>query len=849
VLAIGMLLAGAAACGQEATSLMANGGFEAGTDAVPAGWFLSLYPGEKPVGDCLTRSRERARSGEWSLKLDTGSILGQAVTMVFNGAIAGEAAAVRGMRLELSGFVFVEPESALRPIHMRLRTFGPDEKGQNAFLGDILEVTVLGRPGEWTEFRGSGQAPDKDLTGIDLHCSLGPDVVRTVQFLDDICLAEPSPKPLTIRPLRSSLWRDERTIPVAVSVAGVAEGALKLRLLDAQGKETAACERQARAAVIGLALPKRLLPEGRYVLRGQLGGKEVEAPLELAASPWEGAPQTGSAAGSATPTTEAEPGFEAMGSRAPTDAPDVVPAEAEPTSEDVDLARWQDKGYVVFSRQLLDPVSRLGRPRPGEIGPLRVFACRGEYEPATLSVWALRPQTGVTVTVSDLRGAQAAISRSCVAVQSVRRLKSLPPFLERRAAVDIPAGETQTFWLTLHVPPKAVPGFYRGRVSVRPGAGPTTEAELLIRVLPFELPVVEKGYGFWWKMDGRWKGYYSDQRDTALEQIRKQFVILREHGCNTVSCYGMPKMTKGADGAVTFDFDQDHWGHDRYSLADFLRLGRETGFLASAQPIQYAGADSLRSDWVAREMGLEHGSPAFDEFYRDACRRVNDWATRQGFTLAFACVDEIGNGVDRQQEALRFYRDAQEAGVFTSVTDNSMHGGRHLMGEPRFDDIIAMRVYNFITPEMIASTHASQDRFWLYNLGSGGWSGKRDRFVFGLFTERCGAEGYHQWAFQWPGGSDPYEASATGQSVGWNYALPAPDGPLPTIGLEGVREGIDDARYLALVRARSPGSSAASLDDIEPVSPRIGEYLDAHDANAFDVRRWRMARAAMASGR
>jgi hypothetical protein len=68
---------------------------------------------------------------------------------------------------------------------------------------------------------------------------------------------------------------------------------------------------------------------------------------------------------------------------------------------------------------------------------------------------------------------------------------------------------------------------------------------------------------------------------------------------------------------------------------------------------------------------------------------------------------------------------------------------------------------------------------------------------------------------------------------------------LPTLALEGVREGIDDARYLALLSAKSPNSPEASLADIEPVSPRLGEYLDAKDANALDVRRWRMARAAI----
>jgi hypothetical protein len=210
-------------------------------------------------------------------------------------------------------------------------------------------------------------------------------------------------------------------------------------------------------------------------------------------------------------------------------------------------------------------------------------------------------------------------------------------------------------------------------------------------------------------------------------------------------------------------------------------------------------------------------------------------------------VDEIGNSAERRQEALRFYRLAQEAGVLTSVTDNSMHGGVHLMAQPRFDDIIAMRLYNFITPEMIAGARTSDDRLWLYNLASGGWDARRDRFVFGLFTERCAAEGCAQWAFQWPNGNtDPYEAAAAGESSGYHYALPAPDGPLPTLALEGVREGVDDARYLALLRQDSPESVAARLDDIEPLGTTVEAYVSRHSGSFLDVRRWRMAREAMA---
>lgn len=535
-----------------------------------------------------------------------------------------------------------------------------------------------------------------------------------------------------------------------------------------------------------------------------------------------------------------------MGSVAPTDLPDLIPKEPEALSPDLDLSDQLKRGYVVFSRHYLEPVSSLGRPRPGEIGPIRIFACQGEYEPATLSVWAARKALkDVRVEVSDLRGERGIIDSKSVDIRIVRRIKGLPPFLERRRSADIPEGQTKTFWLTLHIPPETPPGFYSGRITISPRNSGPGEMDLLVRVLPLKLPPPPKGYGFWWKMDARWNGYYSKERAEALEQIRRQFILLREHGCNMVSCYGMPKMTRTDRGEIAYDFNQDHWGHDKCSLVDFLRLGRETGLFSSRVPIQYPGAESLHTHWIARELKIDLNSPAFDEFYKEACRRIDKWVKDRGFTLAFACVDEIGNSPERRQTALRFYRLAHEAGVLTSVTDNSMHGGVHLMGQRRFDDIIEMRLYNFIMPEMIEQARRSGDRLWLYNLGSGGWDAKRDRFVFGLFVERCGAEGHSQWAFQWPSHNvNPYEAAVAGGKTGYHYALPAPDGPLPTVALEGAREGIDDARYLSLLPPKERGDF---LKEIEPFSIRIDDYLNRHTSIYFDVHRWLIVRKALST--
>jgi len=831
------------------TSLLVNGDFEGGIQ----GWSMSFYPKGEGIERCISISDARSKSGRCSLRIDTGPVLGEETALVFNGAVSKEAIRLAGKRLTLSGWVYIEPKTAVRPISMRLRTFGKDEKGRGVFLGDVLSLKVLGKPGEWVRFEVSGVVPDLDIRSMDLHCSIRPDLARTLQFIDDLRLELYAPPPIEMNPLKDALWSDETVLPVEVHLNEPRAKDIRFTLTDGEGEIIRRWSRRARTTIFGLSLPETGLKEGEYLIEADLLDEKGdvlardEKQLLVVESPWRETPEITAETGAVRFGTEVPEGFKVMGSVAPRDLPDLIPDRPDILSPDLDLSDQLRRGYILFSRHYLEPVSSFGRPRPGEIGPIRIFACPGEYEPATVSVWAARKALkDVRVEVSDFQGERGSIGSENADIRVVRRIRGLPPFLEKRSSVDIPKGQTRTFWLTFYIPPETPPGFYSGRITIFPQGSEPSGIDLLVRVLPLKLPSPPRGYGFWWKMDARWNGYYSKEKKEVLKQIRKQFILLREHGCNMVSCYGMPRMTRVDEGEIDFDFNRDHWGHNKYSLADFLRLGRETGLLSSRVPIQYVGAESLHTHWIARALKIDLDSPAFDKFYKDACRRIDRWAKDRGFTLAFACVDEIGNSPERRRTALRFYSLAHEAGVLTSVTDNSMHGGVHLMGQKRFDEIIEMRLYNFIMPEMIEQTRRSGDRLWLYNLGSGGWDAKRDRFVLGFFVERCGAEGYSQWAFQWPSRNvNPYEAAAVGGRTGYHYALPAPDGPLPTVALEGVREGIDDARYLSLL---PPKLRRNFLKEIEPFSVHIDDYLSRHTGVYFDVRRWLIARKAL-SGR
>lgn len=837
--------------GRAETNLLVNGDFESGS----RGWSFALWPRpeETPVGNAMTVSDAVARSGHHSLQIDTGAATDKQKELVFNAEVRDESRNLGGKRLDLDGWILAEPNSAIRPISMTLRVWGKSEDpGKGGLLGTPISIHVAGTPGKWTEFQASGIVPEGQITHMDLHCGIRPDVSSTVVYLDDLQLREHVPAPLEIMAFNNPQWRDAMAgIDAHLSSPSTPGSSLHLELLDAKNHVAGRWDRPLPTGTnhggIGLDLPRPFLPEGAYELRAELrdGTKSklsATIPLELLASPWEGyQPQQ-------TPTDtmngERPADFTNEGSVAPAKLDDVIESDAEP--EPANMPSANEQPLVVFTRDAFDSITRLSRPRPAERDEPRVFGCPGQYVPVQIGVWARTALKRLNFGTLAVAG-KLQVSPNLIDVRAVRLPKNLPAFLEKSESIDVPEGQTQPYWVTAYIPPGTKPGFYSVLLQASADKCKMVSFSVLMRVLPLDLPQTGKGYGFWWAMDPRWNGYYSKPHDVAVEQIRKQFILLREHGCNEVSLYCVPKISRSADGRFSFDFTRDEFGNCPCSFEEMVQLGLESGFLTKSQPIQYPGADEIR-EYAAGELKMKRGSPEFDAFYQQACRTINDWAKSKGITLAFACVDEIGNSAARQEEALHYYPLVQHAGALTSVTDNSMWGGQYLTGQPRFDQVIDMRVFNFILPEMIESTRHSGDRLWLYNLGDLTLSPRRERFVYGLFTERCGADGYLQWAFQWPHeNKSPYESAAAGRFEPYNYVLPAPDGPLPTIGFEAVCEGIVDARYLKLARRAGLPMSNFLPADLTQDSTAIGTFLDHCGQNFNEAVRWKAARAVLAT--
>lgn len=288
--------------------------------------------------------------------------------------------------------------------------------------------------------------------------------------------------------------------------------------------------------------------------------------------------------------------------------------EATPPHAPTDAQK--QAGYVVFTRNYLEPVYYNTNPRPYEVkSDLKLFVTPGEYEPVSFAVLPLADLQHVAVTCSDLRGPDGATLKAGeVDVRFVRQLaRGVKPFmwvvgpeaLEPFTQVNVPAGRTTQFWLTVRPPEDAAPGAYEGTVAFKPANKPAAELKLTVVVLPFTL-LEDPDMAFGW--------YYSTPSDPA--QLRRELADMRAHGCTSLTLHGPKIRNITADGKVEMDFK----GWD-----ELRALCTEFGFNAIKQTDV-----GFITDAIAR-IGIKELGPGFDvlraDFYNPHREPVNGYFT------------------------------------------------------------------------------------------------------------------------------------------------------------------------------------------------------------------------------
>ena len=455
------------------------------------------------------------------------------------------------------------------------------------------------------------------------------------------------------------------------------------------------------------------------------------------------------------------------------------------------------RGHVLFVRNWGDLVFPQTVPLATEMkDSIRTFASLGEYVAASFSVRALRPLTGVRVTVGDLvDGAGHRIGSENVDVRVVRCLPTKvwstkayvvrPRILEKRDAMDVAEGTTQQFWLTVHVPASAEPGTYAARIAFEPRDAEAASLTLDVEVLPIHLePSPARHYMY----------AYMFCSPLEHEMVVKNLVNMREHGMTGgYFAMGYPPKLSRQDGRIVVDID---------ALKGLLEACRDIGLVDPFIYNPVVGAD----DW---------GDDGYCEILREIVRQVKE-AGLPVPTLTFGDEDDVTPA--RTANTTHHLRLIKEnlPGIRTYANVVAPSSA------DVFDPWVDFRAFSSYADQTSAAAMARKagEEFWMYSGPSGyGMMPVEDRLYRGLYARRMNLEGAGEWVYQIPREikaepDDPWRDFTERWPHGnnWDYCLPAPDGPLPTPGWEGYREGINDGRYIATLES-AMASAERSGDD------------------------------------
>jgi hypothetical protein len=483
------------------------------------------------------------------------------------------------------------------------------------------------------------------------------------------------------------------------------------------------------------------------------------------------------------------------------------------------------------------PVSPLGAPAvAGLDAPLEVAACPGEVEPASFAVYAIKALQGLTLEVSELREAQGSIAAAAIDPFVVKAwyvsgfyqgdphgrflvpdlllkddalvrvdyenqdnyLRSSPPdgaeeyrlcsgpssenlagVLPRDAGtlqrVDVPAGRTQAFWLTVRVPPDAPAGRYSGTVTLRwGGAGRSAVIPLTLTVHPFGLPRSPITYSTYNR--GRVSGEIEKQpfhsEYLTVEAYEREIRNQVDHGILYPNSYdGFSKLRQALEarqraGVAT----------DRFFCVDLSYLMRESS----------AGTEGMLEKLKET---IPQWQAILAEFgYEELWVMGVDEARGAKLKAQRPVIEEIHN---------------LDAKVWAAATHQSAFG---VVGDLMDAAVMA----GFPKPSETAKWHSTGKEIFVYGAPQSDLDQPEVfRRNFGLAVWQAGYDGAMHYAYR------------HGFNHVWNdfdherrdhaFVYPTVDGLVDTLAWEGVREGIDDVRYVTALEAAIAESKDGQL--------------------------------------
>ena len=527
-------------------------------------------------------------------------------------------------------------------------------------------------------------------------------------------------------------------------------------------------------------------------------------------------------------------------------------------------ARQHAKGYLLFSRNYVNSVLPSSAPKEEEINkPLRVFAARGEEEPATFRVYPMKDIKGVTINCTALTDGQGhSLPADAVRIKHVTyraipyyaltdtNTYSIKPFmLKEKPSADFERGVTRQVWLSLRVVEDAAPGVYSGRITFRPANAAPTELPIKLRVLPFKLQPMpnDVSFGFYYYLPDQYLRYFPDEGRFWAQLGRELTLMKRYNLTSALAGIWLPKATL-RDGHVALDMDGSY-------IKKFMELYLKSGMRAPLGWYHFTNNLLSTSRRLAEvpQTADSYGQEQFDNprlipIMKEMVNTIEQYREKQGWPkILYYLQDEYGahhrqKGVDWAKRITSIYHEVPGIDVCGGVCNDLETQMTPLFDLPLLNPVVLKKDYT----DKVAQLNKP---IGFYNLGT--------HRINGFYFWKIQAKMHMQWVFHTRGGADPYNFFDCITAPELTVVYPAPGGAAPTMEMEILREALDDYRYCShlnslIERAKASGKYNAAAQARKTLDGALSyirpDYLwytkegRFPSADAYNKLRWRIAR-------
>jgi hypothetical protein len=317
--------------------------------------------------------------------------------------------------------------------------------------------------------------------------------------------------------------------------------------------------------------------------------------------------------------------------------------------------------------------------------------------------------------------------------------------------------------------------------------------------------------------------------------LRKQLIDLREHGMTGV---------EAGPGAFVESRDR-HFGDDDVA-ATIARSRRLMAAFRAAYgqwrfPVTFEVGHQIAYHWDPTKNWFVFWphDPTIEADFLKAINVVEKLGAEDGWPpLRAYALDEAGaHGL--LDEAVYYYglikQRKPELTTWTTI------GGGIAMGHDeigQLSPVVDFLSTNRFTPEIAKALTDRGKPFGVYNGAGDTLAGAR--FFFGFYGWKTGAQQVLQWAYSF--GESALQGNGLRQPDE-GYIYNAPDGPLPSLQWEAAREGVDDYRYIELLRQAAGKDAPAVLGEIMSQIPWTFQAIASGDRtpppHPSTLRKWR----------